>query len=179
MKQLLDFIPLIVFFALYKYADIYIATGALIAATALQIAVTYMVYKKCEKMQLITFALVTIFGGMTIAFHNPDFIKWKVSLINWIFAIGLMVSHLMGKSLIKSMLGKELTLPDAIWTRVTWAWVGFFTLSGIVNIFLAYHVSLDVWVNFKVFGLFIATLVFTVLTVLYMYKHMPKKDSDA
>ena len=179
MKQLLDFIPLIVFFVLYKYADIYIATGALIAATALQIAITYMVYKKCEKMQLITFALVTIFGGMTIAFHNPDFIKWKVSLINWIFAIGLMVSHLMGKSLIKSMLGKELTLPDTVWTRVTWAWVGFFTLSGIVNIILAYHVSLDVWVNFKVFGLFIATLVFTVLTVLYMYKHMPKKDPEA
>lgn len=81
MKQLLDFIPLIIFFALYKLFDIYVATGALIAATAVQIVLTYFIYKKVEKMQLITFVMVALFGGMTIFLHDDNFIKWKVTIV--------------------------------------------------------------------------------------------------
>lgn len=179
MKQLLDFIPLIVFFALYKLQDIYVATGALIVATAIQIVVTYLIYKKVEKMQVITFLMVAVFGGMTIFLHDENFIKWKVTIVYLIFAIGLAVSHAIGKSAIKSMLGKEITLPDSVWAKVTWAWVAFFSLCAGINVYVAFNLPLDVWVNFKVFGLLAATFGFTLLTGIYIYKHMPKDEQNA
>lgn len=178
MKQLIDFIPLIIFFALFKLYDIYVATGALIAATAIQLVITYALYKKVEKMQLITFVLVAIFGGMTIFLHDDNFIKWKVTIVYLVFAIGLATSHIIGKSAIKSMLGKEISLPDTVWAKITWAWVTFFSLCAVLNIYIAFKLPLDVWVNFKVFGLLAATFGFTLLTGIYIYKHLPK-DSQA
>lgn len=177
MKQLIDFIPLIIFFALYKMYDIYVATGALIVATAIQIALTYFIYKKVEKMQLVTFAIVAVFGGMTLFFHNDDFIKWKVTIVYSLFAIGLLVTHLMGKPVIKGMLGKEISLPDSVWTKINWAWITFFALCALINIYVAFSLPLDVWVNFKVFGLLAATFAFTLLTGIYIYKHLPKEES--
>ena len=178
MKQLIDFIPLIVFFTLYKFYDIYVATGALIVATAIQVAVSYFWFKKVEKMQLITFVLVTVFGGMTIFLHDDNFIKWKVTIIYLIFAIGLTVSHLIGRSAIKNMLSKELELPDSAWAKINWAWVAFFLACAIINIYIAFRLPLDVWVNFKVFGLLVATLVYTVLTGLYIYSQTPKNKNS-
>lgn len=178
MKQILDFIPLIIFFALYKMYDIYTATGALIIASAIQIALTYAIYKKVEKMQLITFLMVAVFGGMTIFLHDDNFIKWKVTIVYAVFAIGLAVSHAIGKSAIKGMLGKELTLPESVWAKITWAWVAFFSFCAGLNIYVAYQLPLDVWVNFKVFGLLIATLGFTLATGVYIYKHMPKENKE-
>ncbi|MGB1973467.1 MAG: septation protein A [Vibrio toranzoniae] len=174
MKQILDFIPLIIFFALYKMYDIYTATGALIVASAVQIVLTYLIYKKVEKMQIITFLMVAVFGGMTIFLHDDNFIKWKVTIVYALFAIGLTVSHLMGKSAIKGMLGKEITLPEPVWGKINWAWALFFTLCAILNVYVAFNLPLDIWVNFKVFGLLIATLLFTLLTGVYIYKHLPK-----
>lgn len=179
MKQLLDFIPLIIFFALFKFYDIYVATGALIAATAVQVAVTYFMFKKVEKMQLITFVLVAVFGGMTIFLHDDNFIKWKVTIVYVIFALGLAISHLMGKSAIKGMLGKEITLPEAVWAKVNWAWVAFFSVCAVLNIYIAYQLPLDVWVNFKVFGLLAATFTYTLLTGIYIYKHLPKEQKNS
>ncbi|EKO3964585.1 septation protein A [Vibrio fluvialis] len=179
MKQLLDFIPLIIFFALFKFYDIYIATGALIAATAVQVAVTYFMFKKVEKMQLITFVLVAVFGGMTIFLHDDNFIKWKVTIVYVIFALGLTISHMMGKSAIKGMLGKEITLPETVWAKVNWAWVGFFSVCAVLNIYIAYQLPLDVWVNFKVFGLLAATFAYTLLTGIYIYKHLPKEQKNS
>ncbi|MCL4110725.1 septation protein A [Vibrio lentus] len=174
MKQILDFIPLIIFFALYKMYDIYTATGALIVASAVQIVLTYVIYKKVEKMQIITFLMVAVFGGMTIFLHDDNFIKWKVTIVYALFAIGLTVSHLMGKSAIKGMLGKEISLPEAVWGKINWAWTLFFTLCAILNVYVAFNLPLDVWVNFKVFGLLIATFAFTLLTGVYIYRHLPK-----
>jgi len=174
MKQILDFIPLIIFFALYKMYDIYTATGALIVASAVQIVLTYIIYKKVEKMQIITFLMVAVFGGMTIFLHDDNFIKWKVTIVYALFAIGLTVSHLMGKSAIKGMLGKEISLPETVWGKINWAWTLFFTLCAILNVYVAFSLPLDVWVNFKVFGLLIATFAFTLLTGVYIYKHLPK-----
>ncbi|EKO3548083.1 septation protein A [Vibrio fluvialis] len=179
MKQLLDFIPLIIFFALFKFYDIYVATGALIAATAVQVAVTYFMFKKVEKMQLITFVLVAVFGGMTIFLHDDNFIKWKVTIVYVIFALGLTISHIMGKSAIKGMLGKEITLPETVWAKVNWAWVGFFSVCAVLNIYIAYQLPLDVWVNFKVFGLLAATFAYTLLTGIYIYKHLPKEQKNS
>lgn len=176
MKQLIDFIPLIIFFALYKMFDIYTATGALIVATLLQIAVTWIIYKKVEKMQLITALLVTVFGGMTLFFQDDNFIKWKVTIVYALFAIGLIVSQLLGKPLIKGMLGKEMTLPDTVWRNINNAWVLFFFLLSIINIYVAYQMPLDFWVNFKVFGLLALTLAYTLVTGVYIYKHLPQES---
>ncbi|WP_299693064.1 septation protein A [uncultured Vibrio sp.] len=175
MKQILDFIPLIIFFVIYKTYDIYSATGALIVASAVQIILTYCIYKKVEKMQVITFLMVAVFGGMTIFLHDDNFIKWKVTIIYALFAIGLTVSHLMGKSAIKGVIGKEIILPDVVWSKINWAWTLFFTLCAILNVYVAFNLPLDVWVNFKVFGLLIATLACTLLTGVYIYKNLPKE----
>ena len=105
--------------------------------------------------------------------------QWKVTILYVVFALGLTISHLMGRSAIKSMLGKELVLPDAVWAKINWAWVLFFAVCAVINIYVAYRLPLDVWVNFKVFGLLIATFVYTLLTGIYIYKHMPKEQKDS
>jgi intracellular septation protein len=174
MKQLLDFLPLVIFFAVYKFVDIYTATGALIAATAIQLIVTYILYKQVEKMHLITFAMVTVFGALTLFFHDDAFIKWKVTIVYGLFAVALAVSQLIGKPVLKSMLGKEMDVEDKYWANVTWYWVSFFIVCGIVNIYVAFSLPLETWVNFKVFGLTALTLLNTVLTVVYLFKHMKK-----
>lgn len=97
-----------------------------------------------------------------------------MTIVYVIFALGLTISHMMGKSAIKGMLGKEITLPETVWAKVNWAWVGFFSVCAVLNIYIAYQLPLDVWVNFKVFGLLAATFAYTLLTGIYIYKHLPK-----
>ncbi|UKA28274.1 septation protein A [Photobacterium damselae] len=179
MKQILDFIPLVVFFVLFKMFDIFVATGALIIATTIQLAVTWFMYKKVEKMQLATFFMVLIFGSLTLFMHDENFIKWKVTIIYVLFAVGLAISQMMGKPLIKSMLGKELTLPEPVWKRINLAWSLFFVVLAVLNVYIAFTLPLEVWVDFKVFGLLILTLLFTALTGGYIYRHIPKTtDSE-
>ncbi len=176
MKQFIDFIPLIIFFAFYKMYDIMVATGALVIATAIQIALTYLIYKKVEKIQLITFALVAFFGTLTILLDNPDFIKWKVTIVYALFAMGLFITNMIGKPIIKGMLSKEITLPDTVWTKINLAWIAFFLLCAISNIYVAFYLPEGVWVNFKVFGLLAATFGFTLLTGIYIYRQLPKEE---
>lgn len=177
MKQLLDFLPLVVFFVFYKLYDIYYASGALIVATALALIFTWIKYRKVEKMTLITFAMVAIFGTLTLVFHNDEFIKWKVTVIYVLFSGALLVSQLiLKKPLIQRMLGKELTLPDHVWNKLNVSWAIFFLLCGLANIYVAFWLPQEVWVNFKVFGLTVLTLVFTLLSGVYIYRHMPDEE---
>ena len=177
MKQLLDFLPLVVFFVFYKLYDIYVASGALIAATALALIFTCIKYRKVEKMTLITFAMVAIFGTLTLVFHNDEFIKWKVTVIYVLFSGALLVSQLiLKKPLIQRMLGKELTLPDHVWNKLNLSWAIFFLLCGLANIYVAFWLPQEVWVNFKVFGLTVLTLLFTLLSGVYIYRHMPDEE---
>ncbi|CAM2953802.1 septation protein A [Vibrio rarus] len=169
MKPLFDFVPLIIFFILYKMYDIYMATGALVVATSIQLILTFLILKKVEKVQVITFIVVTIFGGLTLLLHDENFIKWKVTIIYSLFALGLTMTQLTGKPFIKGMLHKEISLPDSQWKIINWAWTLFFTCCALLNIYVAFRLPLDVWVDFKVFGLLAATLVFTLLTGLYIY----------
>lgn len=179
MKQFLDFLPLVVFFAFYKIYDIYAATAALIVATAIVLIYSWVRFRKVEKMALITFVLVVVFGGLTLFFHNDEFIKWKVTVIYALFAGALLVSQwVMKKPLIQRMLGKELTLPQSVWSKLNLAWAVFFILaawqtstshSGCRKIF---------GVNFKVFGLTALTLIFTLLSGIYIYRHMPQEDKS-
>ncbi len=177
MKQLLDFLPLVVFFVFYKMYDIFVASGALIAATALALIFTWIKYRKVEKMTLITFAMVAIFGTLTLVFHNDEFIKWKVTVIYVLFSVALLVSQLvLKKPLIQRMLGKELTLPDHVWNTLNISWAIFFLLCGLANIYVAFWLPQEVWVNFKVFGLTVLTLLFTLLSGVYIYRHMPDEE---
>jgi len=172
MKQFLDFLPLIVFFAFYKLYDIYAGTLALIVATAVVLIYSWVRYRKVEKMALITFLMVAVFGGLTLFFHNDEFIKWKVTVIYGLFAGALLISQ----PLIQRMLGKELTLPQAVWGRLNIAWALFFILCGLANIYIAFWLPQNIWVNFKVFGLTALTLIFTLLSGVYIYRHMPQDE---
>ena len=178
MKQLLEFIPLIIFFVVYKNYDIYVATKALMAATAVTFIFTYIKEKKVGKMQIITTLMIFVFGSFTVFFHNDAFIKWKVTFIYALFALALLASqYLFKKPIIKQMLGKELTLPDNIWSRLNVAWALFFIVLSVLNIYIAFNLPQEVWVNFKVFGLMGATLVFTLISGLYIYKFLPTPEA--
>ncbi|MBD8104944.1 septation protein A [Erwinia persicina] len=177
MKQLLDFLPLVVFFIFYKLYDIFVASGALIVASALALVISWFLYRKLEKMSLVTFALVAVFGTLTIALHNPDFIKWKVSIIYGLFTLALLFSHFfMQQPLIQKMLGKEIQLPQFAWRRLNIAWALFFLSCGLANIYVAFWLSQDIWTNFKVFGLSALTLIFTLLSGVYIYRLMPQEE---
>ena len=179
MKQFTEFAPLIVFFAIYKLYDIYAATGALIVVTACTLLFTWIKFRKVEKMQLITFAMVTVFGGITLITRDASFIKWKVTVIYIIFGAALLISqYIFKQNLLKKMLGKEMVLPEFVWTRINSAWAIFFlTLAG-VNHYIAFNMSEELWVDFKVFGVLGLMLVFTFLTVGYLYRYMPKENKD-
>ena len=178
MKQLLDFLPLVIFFAVYKYYDIYAATGALMVATSLQLIISYLLYKRIEKIHLVSFAIAIVFGGLSLYFHNDAFIKWKVTILYILFASGLSISHLMGNTLIKKTFGSEIQVDDKIWANLTWYWVGLFVICGLVNIHVAYNYSLETWVNVKVFGFSGLMFLNFLVTGLYLFKHMQNKPED-
>ena len=145
--------------------------------TGLQLLYSWLRYRRVEKMQLFTFVLVGFFGGLTVFFHDDAFIKWKVTVINVLFALALLISRYgFGKNLIKQMLAKELQAPDRIWDNVNLGWVGFFALCGLLNLYVAFNLSQEMWVNFKVFGLLGMTLVFTLLSGVYLYRHLPAEQ---
>lgn len=177
MKALLDFIPLIIFFVVYKLSDIFTASLALIIASAVALLISWLCWRKVEKMALITFLFVLVFGSLTYFLHNALFIKWKVTLIYLLFALALLLSQWLGRApLIQRMLGKELTLPAASWKRLNAGWALFFLACGLLNIYVAFWLPQAVWVNFKVFGLTGLTLLATLISGLYIYRHM---ETDA
>ncbi|GLX86548.1 putative intracellular septation protein A [Thalassotalea loyana] len=180
MHVLLEYIPLIVFLIVYKFQDIYWATGALIVASALQI-LFYMVSKKpIPKQTLVFFFLILCFGGLTIFLQDDAFIKWKVTIINVFFASALLIGYYGFKKIIlKTFLGEAIQLPDKIWVNLTWAWAGFFTLCGILNWYIAFNFSQETWVNFKVFGLTGLTFVFAITTIVSLYKYLPEEEQTA
>ncbi|HCH50190.1 MAG TPA: septation protein A [Proteus sp.] len=181
LKQLLDFAPLLVFFVFYKWQDIFYASGALIVATWISVVLTWLIFRKVEKAPLITAVVVTIFGSLTIAFHSADFIKWKVTAIYAIFAAVLVGMQLFTpKTLIERMLGKELKMPAANWKKLNIAWVIFFVACALGNIYVAFSLSLETWVNFKVFGLSILTFLFTIASVVYIWNNrLPEPEEGS
>lgn len=174
MKQFFEFIPLVIFFAIYKMVDIYAATASLMVTTGLMLAYNYFKNGKAEKMHIITFLMVVVFGSLTLILHDDVFIKWKVTVVYALFGVSLLVSQfIFKKPIIKQMLGKELSLPDNIWNNLNVAWALFFAALGVLNLYVAFNLEQEVWVNFKVFGLLGATLAFTVLSGVYLYKYLP------
>ncbi|MGB0224313.1 MULTISPECIES: septation protein A [unclassified Marinobacterium] len=179
MKILLDFLPVIVFFAVYKFTnDILLATAVLIPATLLQMLYSWKVQGKIEKMQLVTLVLVVLLGGATLAFQDKAFIQWKPTIVNWLFAVGFLATQFIGdKTVVERLMGSSMELPKAVWSRLNLAWVVFFVAVGIVNLYVAYNFSEEIWVDFKLFGMLGLTILFIILQGLYIAKHAKEPEA--
>lgn len=177
MKFLFDLLPVILFFGAYKFAGanpeaslelatrwlgdgiavsqapILLATAVTILATFAQIAIVWTRHRKVDTMLWVSLAIIVVFGGATLFFHNPTFIKWKPTALYWLFATVLGASALLfRRNLIRRMMEVQIRLPDAVWGRLNLAWILFFALMGVLNLYVAYNFSEEVWVNFKLFG---------------------------
>ena len=150
MKFLLDFFPIVLFFIVYKTMGLYAAIYAMIGATALQMLLTRFQTGKFEKTHLITFGLLVVFGGITLAIKDPAFIMWKVSVLYVVFALALILSMWIGeKTLLQRMLGKEMTLPAKVWHQLTWFWGLGFSGIALVN---AYYVDIALGTREQLFS---------------------------
>lgn len=179
MKQLLEFIPLILFFIVYKSYGVQEAALVLVAATVVQFVLLKTLYKKIEKNQWIMGGAVVFFGLLTAYFNDLAFLKWKVTIINGLFALALLVSQFgFKKPLIQMLLGKELRLPSEVWTKLNLGWAGFFILCAVLNVIVSEFFSDDAWANFKVFGLTGLSLLAVVGTGIFLYPHLKQQEQN-
>ena len=207
MKFFLDFFPVVLFFIVYKFFGdvppqiieaanslpivdinanepkdaIYFATLTLIVATIAQNIIHFLVFKKLEKMHLISLAILLAFGSLTLAFKDPLFIKWKVSIFNWVFCIAIIGSQYIGKKpFIERMMSQAISVPKNIWRQINMSWGLFFLFVGVVNIYVAYNYTEEQWVNFKLFGVLGLTFIFMIAQGLYLAKHaLPMEDDES
>jgi intracellular septation protein len=142
MKFLADFLPVLLFFVAYKVWGIYVATGVAIAASLVQVGWGWLRRGRAETMHLVTLGLLVVFGGMTIALHDPIFVMWKPTIVNWLFAAAFLGSAwFSGKPLIERMMSHAIDVPAAVWSRLNLVWVLFFVLSGLANLYVVYVYS--------------------------------------
>ena len=209
MKIFLDFLPLLLFFVVGKYADqnaewaarfatehfgfivsggvvgikeapALLATVVVILATAVQISFLLVSRKKVDMMLWATFGLVVVLGGATIWFHTATFIKWKPSVLYWAMALAFWISQaFFRKNLLQSLVGDQLQLPAPVWQRLNFAWIAFFGLLGLLNLYVAYTYSDSTWFTFKAFGVTGLMLVFMLAQGFYISKHMPAESDLA
>ena len=207
MKLLADFLPIILFFAAFKFAGsdkdaaaafasehfgflvsgglvgaeeapVLLATLVVIAATLAQVLILKLRGKKIDTMIWVSLVLVVVLGGLTIWFHSETFIKWKPTLLYWTMAGAFLLGPLLfGKNLLRLLLGEQLQLPDVIWQRLNWAWVAFFGAMGALNLWVAYSFSTDTWVNFKLFGGIGLMVVFTLAQGAYLSRYLPDEPA--
>lgn len=177
MQLLYDLLPVIIFFIAYKVSGIYVATAILMAAMLVQISVSWFRHRKVSPMLLTSAVLVLVFGGLTLLLHDAVFIKWKPTIIDWLFAVAFMVSgYWKGPTLVQRLMGEQVTLDASIWRRLNLAWVVFFLVCGALNLYVAFHFSEAAWVNFKLFGLFGITLVFALLQGMWIARQLPPEE---
>jgi intracellular septation protein len=176
MKFLFEFFPIILFFITYKIEGIYYATAVAIIASILQILyVAFYKKKKIEMTMWITLVLVVVFGGFTLILHDDMFIKWKPTILYWIFSLALIITKLFfKKNIIKVMLGKQISLPEKVWNNLNGAWAIFFAVLGFINLYVLYNFSTNAWVNFKLFGTLGLMILFVIIQTLYLAPHIDK-----
>jgi intracellular septation protein len=178
MKLLFDLFPLVLFFVAFKFADIYVATGVAMAVSVLQIIWLFARGKKIEPMHWINLTIIVVFGGATLLLHDETFIKWKPTVLYWMFALVLGAGQWMfGRNFLRSLRGGQIQLPAQAWNRLNLAWVLFFCVVGALNLYVAFHWPTEVWVDFKVFGIFGMLLAFVVLQSFYLSRHMQAPGS--
>lgn len=178
MRFLYDFFPILLFFIAYKIYGIYAATAVAIAASFIQVAGFWLKHRRFETMHLITLGLITVLGGATIWLHDEAFIKWKVSVVNWLFGLVFLGSQFIGKRcLAERMMGSAITLPAPIWLRLNVAWSIFFITMGMINVYVIYNYDTDTWVNFKLFGMMGMTFTFVIAQGFYLARFLEPDGS--
>jgi intracellular septation protein len=179
MKFLFDLFPVILFFIAFKFFGIFAATAVAMIATIAQIIYVKVRHGTVDKMLLMSGAIITVFGGATLLLHDPQFIQWKPTILYWLFTAGLLVSQfLFKKNPMRSMMEKQISLPDVIWSRLNIAWAMLFLALGFLNLYVAHHYSQDIWVNFKLFGITGIMFVFIIMQTVLISKYLPKDDSN-
>lgn len=210
MKLLFDLFPVILFFIAFKVAGaspdaaqawaqsllgplmrdgalppgqapILIATSVAIVASLAQVGWLLARRRKVDPMLWLSVGVILVFGGATIWLHDETFIKWKPTILYWLFGAILLAGRAFaGRNLLRSVLGAQLAVPAAVWERLLWLWIAFFVVIGGVNLAVAYSVPTATWVNFKLFGLMGLTFAFTLGIGLWLARHLqevPKKDA--
>lgn len=187
MKIFFDLFPLLLFFAAFKFYDIYVATAVAIAASFVQVGVFWLMHRRFEPMHLITLAIIAVFGGLTLILHDETFIKWKPTILYWVLAAVVLASHFVGReTVIQKLLGAQMTLPPHLWHRYNLSWGILFVVLGALNLYVAFYYALDqdaetrrdIWVNFKVFGLMAITFVFVIIQAFYLARHIKSDDTS-
>ena len=179
MKFLFDLFPVILFFAAYKFFDIWTATGAAIAAALLQVGWLLARGRKVDLMMWISLGIIVVAGGATLLLHDERFIKWKPTLLYGFMAGGLATAQFVfRKNPMKRLMGSQIALPDAVWLKLTFGWMGFFILMAVLNLIVAFNFPTDVWVNFKLFGGMGLLLLFVIAQSLWMAKYLPDTEEQ-
>jgi intracellular septation protein len=173
MKFLFDVFPVVLFFAAFKLADIYVATTVAIAATLVQVGWLKLRRKRVDAMLWVSLAIIVVFGGATLALRDETFIKWKPTVLYWLFAAALAGGVLLfRKNLIRMMLGAQMQLPEPVWARLNWSWTAFFAFMGAANLFVAYNFTTDQWVDFKLFGGVGLMVLFVLAQAMFLARHL-------
>jgi intracellular septation protein len=179
MKFLFDLFPVILFFVAFKLTDIYVATGVAIAATFAQVGWLRLRRRRVDPMLWASLAIIVVFGGATLLLRDETFIKWKPTVLYWLFALVLAGSMLLfRKNLLRAMLKSQVVLPEPVWARLNWSWVGFFAAMGAANIYVAYSFPTDFWVNFKLFGGVGLMLLFVIAQAFFLSKYIEEGGSE-
>lgn len=182
MQLFYEIFPVFLFFLAFKFYGIYAATIVGIVTTLLQVFITRLLQKKWDKKQLITLAVFLFFGGLTLYFHNPIFVKWKPTVIFWIFSILIITTHFFTQKplmqrLMENMLQGKGTIPRPVWYRLNSLWAVFFTTLGAINLYIAYHYSNDAWVNFKFYGVTSALIIFSIIQAVYLSRYITETET--
>ena len=177
MKFLFDLFPVVLFFVAFKLFDIYVATAVAIAATFVQVGWRKLRGRRVDAMLWASLGIIAVFGGATLLLQDETFIKWKPTVLYWLLGSVLAGAALIfRRNLIRSMLSQQVQLPDAVWSRLNWSWIGFFAFMGALNLYVAYNYSTDLWVNFKLFGGMGLMLVFVIVQAAFLAKYVEDKQ---
>ncbi|HET7306305.1 MAG TPA: septation protein A [Gammaproteobacteria bacterium] len=176
MAALFELLPIVLFFIVFKLAGIYVATGVLIGTSVIQLAVSRWREHRFRTMPVAVTVLAVVLGGVTIALHDPVFIKWKFSVVYWLFAIVLIGGQFIGKKTLiergMRAMNSEINLPAPIWKRLNLSWALFFLLLGCINTWVIYNLTTEQWVDFKFYGVLGATLLFVIGQAIYLSRHV-------
>jgi intracellular septation protein len=179
MKFLFDIFPVVLFFIAFKVHGIYVATAVAIAATCLQIGWLWLRRRRIDGMLWVSLGVILVFGGATLVLQDETFIKWKPTVLYWLFAAALAVAALgFRKNLIRAMMEAQITLPDLVWGKLLASWIGFFAVMGALNLIVAFNFSTDAWVNFKLFGGIGLMVAFVVLQALMLARYVEEKKAE-
>jgi intracellular septation protein len=178
MKPIIEFFPIVIFFAAYKFYGIYIATEVIMAATVVELLIYWLIYRKIESMHKMKLGLILSMGGLTLYLHDEQFIKWKATIFEWIFGVIILGSQFFGsKTFIQKILENALELPTAVWKKLNMITAMFFFALGFLNIYVMYNYSTDDWVNFKTFAVPVLMIVFfSILLGVASYKQAPTSE---